>query len=276
MTVEPGPASGLVPGNITAMDGRDVPTDDELAQAVLGLYPLARRLTGDEHRAADLVQDTWERAAARRHQLDSVGSLQGWLRRILHNLAVDQGRRTGRELPTDELDPAVVDAAWRDDAYTVDADAVLLRAQTLDELEDALVRLPWIYRVAVVAHDVEGMTVREIAAMCEIGLPAAKQRLRRGRMMLVSALAEGAERRARLDGVPLRCWDARQRVSDFVDGDLDAATATQVEAHLATCPTCPPLVAALVGVQSELDGRRDPDTVIPPEVARRLGGLRRG
>lgn len=90
-------------------------------------------------------------------------------------------------------------------------------------------------------------------------------------MMVVSALAAGEERRQALTGVPLRCWDARRRVSDYLDGDLSREETELVERHLETCPTCPPLYAALVGVQAALGGLRDPDSVIPPDVVARLG-----
>ena len=161
------------------------------------------------------------------------------------------------------------------DDYTVDTAAVVTAAETRAEIEDALVRLPFIYRTAVVLHDVEGLTVREVADITDVDLPAAKQRLRRGRMMLVSALAEGHERRVALQGVPLRCWDARSRVSDYLDGDVDAATAALLEKHLQTCPTCPPLVASLVGVRDRVGRLRDPDTVVEPSLAERLRGSSR-
>lgn len=92
-------------------------------------------------------------------------------------------------------------------------------------------------------------------------------------MALVAALASGATRRHALKGVPMRCWDARQHVSDYLDGALDTETARMVEAHLTTCPTCPPLYAALVGVPDAVGCLRDPDAVIPPQVAERLARL---
>ena len=119
-------------------------------------------------------------------------------------------------------------------------------------------------------HDLEGLTVRESADLMDVELPAAKQRLRRGRMMLVTALAEGHERRVASKGVPLRCWDARSRVSDYLNGDVEPQTASMLEQHLETCPTCPPLVAALVGVRTGLGLHRDPDSVVDPALAERL------
>ncbi len=208
------------------------------------------------------------RAFERRASFRGESSPATWLHRILHNLAVDRGRRRAREVLVED-----VEERWREDAYTVETAVVVERAQTREELEDALVHLPCVYRAAVLLHDVEGWTVAEIAERLGIELPAAKQRLRRGRMMLVSKLAEGAERREALAGVPLRCWDARREVSDYVNGDLPPEERHRLERHLETCPTCPPLYAALVGVQAELGGLRDRDTVVPPGLAEPIARL---
>ena len=68
----------------------------------------------------------------------------------------------------------------------------------------------------------------------------------------------------------MQCWDARQHISDYLDGTLDLPIARTVEAHLETCPTCPPLYAALVETHQSMGSLRDPDTVIPPELDSRV------
>jgi RNA polymerase sigma-70 factor (ECF subfamily) len=229
------------------------------------LYRFALSITRDPELAADLVQDTMVRALQRADQYRGDAPMGAWLRRILHNLAIDRSRRAAKEVVVEE-----VEDAWMDDTYTVDPAAVAERTQTREELEDALARLPFIYRITVILHDVEGWTVRKIADLQQISLPAAKQRLRRGRMALVTALAGGHERRKRLEGVPMRCWDARQHVSDYLDGALDSQTAHLVEAHLEACPTCPPLYASLVDAHIHLGELRDPDAVIPPDLEERI------
>jgi RNA polymerase sigma-70 factor (ECF subfamily) len=229
------------------------------------LYRFALSVTRDPHLASDLVQDTYVRAIERSAQYRGDAPLGAWLRRILYNQAIDRARRSAREVIVEE-----VEDDWREDTYTVDPAIVAERTQTREELEDGLARLPFPYRAAVILHDVQGWTVAEIADTQQITLPAAKQRLRRGRMALVSALADGAERRVQLKGVPMRCWDARRHVSDYLSGTLEANTAKLVEVHLEVCPTCPPLYAALVGVNEGLGALRDKDSVIPPDVGQRI------
>jgi RNA polymerase sigma-70 factor (ECF subfamily) len=241
---------------------------NQLSQEAAGLYRFALSITRDPHRAADLVQDTFVRALERLDQFRGESSAGAWMRSILHNLAVDRARRAAREMVVER-----VEDSWAEDAYTVDPEVVVERADTREDLEDALARLPFIYRVVVILHDVEGFTVREIAELQDVSLPAAKQRLRRGRMALVSALADGHERRIDLQGVPLRCWEARQHVSDYLDGALPEEKARAVERHLEGCPTCPPLYAALVGVHDRLGAIRDPNTVVPPRVEERISVL---
>jgi RNA polymerase sigma-70 factor (ECF subfamily) len=222
-------------------------------------------LVRDPDQAEDCAQETIVGAWRRQDQLRDPAALSAWLRRSLVNRIIDRS-----QAHHDELDINAVEADWHDDRYSVAPDRVLERAELRDALEDALARLPVIYRVPVVQHDALGWTAAEIARATDAGLPATKQRLRRGRMMLVSALAEDDERRRASLAQPLRCWRARRHVSSYLDDELDQATRTAVETHFEACPTCPPLYASLVGVKATLGGLRDPDTVVEEAIAGRI------
>lgn len=238
----------------------------DLAIEAPWLVRLAARLVRNEAEAEDLVQEVVVAAWRRQGQLRDRAALRGWLRRILVNRVVDRSRRAAPQL----IDFATVEADWRDDDFTVDPERVVERAELRDALEDALVRLPVIYRVAVVLHDALAWTGPEVAEAMGIGLPAAKQRVRRGRMILVHALAEDdAKRRASLEQ-PMRCWKARRLVSAYMDGELEPEARSGVEQHLGNCPTCPPLYASLVGIRAAMGGLRDPDSVVEEETARRI------
>ena len=253
-------SDGPAPGGLDRASFEALVAD--LAAPLLGF---ARSLGADDATAEDLVQETFLRAWRARDGFRGDAAPLTWLRHILHNAAVDRFRRLAREDLVDE-----VEELWRRDDYTVDGDAVAEAALDRHQLQDALVRLPLTYRSALLLHDVEGWTAAEIASALDIGVPLAKARIRRGRMALVTELARGEERRRAGADAGVGCWSARAQVSDYIDGALDAETRAAVEAHLAGCPTCPPLYAALVGTHDSLGRLRDPDAVVPPALVERL------
>lgn len=244
----------------------------DVAAAAPGLLRYAGTLTPDGALAEDLVQSTLLRALERADGYRGDSSLQTWLHRILHNLFIDHVR-TDREVPDAEVWQRV-ETRWQDPTSTFDAALLAESSHTVGEVRDALVRLPINHRRAVALHDMEGLTVPEVAEVLGIGLSAAKQRVSRGRLMLVTALNRSAERREAGAHVPGECWSVRTRVSEYLDDELTAAEAALLQAHVASCPTCPPLYSAMVASVAAVAELRDPDTVIPPGLARRLGALR--
>ena len=244
-------------------------TNDELSLALVDESPALLRyalsLVGDRSKAEDLVSDTIVKALEKSGEFKGQSSIRTWLHRILHNLAVDAGRHG-----THELTVAEVEQYWRDDTYSVDAAEVAEKAADIEELREALLHVAYQYRAVLVLHDAERWSMREVAALLDISLPAAKQRLRRGRMMLVSALARSGEGRSAKNATALTCWEARSRVSDYIDGELAIKERESLEEHMKSCSTCPPLYGALVGVTDSLGTLHDPDSVIPPKLADRI------
>jgi RNA polymerase sigma-70 factor (ECF subfamily) len=236
-----------------------------VAAELPGLYRYARSITANEAEAEGLVGDTIVRSLERAGQYRGDATVRTWLHQILYHLAIDRARRHTHELSVDD-----VEARWRDEEYSVDAAAVVERAASAAELRDALIHLPQNYRSAVVLHDAEGWPANEVSRVLGISVAAAKQRIRRGRMMLVSALAQGGQRRMANAGVPLSCWEAREQVSSYIDGELEAPQRAALEAHLARCATCPPLYRSLVAATTSLGALHDPDSVIPPALAERV------
>ncbi|MGV1010593.1 MAG: sigma-70 family RNA polymerase sigma factor [Dermatophilaceae bacterium] len=251
-------------------------TVEQVVAELPGLLRYALTLTRDPDDAEDLVQDTLVRALERGQTFRGEATVRTWMHRVMYHRFLDGTRRRGPDLVGEQALADAVEAAWREDAYTVDAQVVLERAEVREQLYDALVRLPTPYRTAVVLHDVEGLTAANLAEVQQVSLAAAKQRIRRGRAMLVTALAGGAERRAALVGVPLNCWDARSRIDAYLADELSATDRAALERHLGGCPTCPALYASIVGVTQALGGLRDPDSVIPPGLADRVRTLLEG
>lgn len=246
---------------------------DDVAALRPDLVRYAKTLALGSGVAEDIVQDTIVKALVHLDSFRGESSLRTWLHRMLHRTWLDQRRRQ-YEKPSDDLDTdgmaEQVERLWRDGTWTIDAETAAEVAQTRDAVRDALIHLPYIYAAAVVLHDAEGLTAAEVAAVHEVTLPAAKQRLRRGRMMLATALAEGPRRRRARKGVPMDCWEVRRQVSDYLDEDLDTADARRLERHLRLCPTCPPLYAGIVSAVQAVGDLADPDSVVPPRIVERL------
>lgn len=151
------------------------------------LLGLARRLLGNQEDAEDAVQEAFVRAHRALHGFRGDATFGSWLYRVALNACRDAGR--GRARFDDERLIRDVEDRFLDDRYSVDPERVLAAAEQRRDLEAALTGIPASYREAVLLHDQEGFTMVEVAAMTGAPLPTAKARLRRGRMLLVDALA---------------------------------------------------------------------------------------
>lgn len=78
-----------------------------LCAALPGLYRYALELTRDRDRAADLVQDTAERAWRARAHYVETGALGTWLRTIMRRTFIDEWRERGCRPTEVSLDQCV-------------------------------------------------------------------------------------------------------------------------------------------------------------------------
>jgi RNA polymerase sigma factor (sigma-70 family) len=159
------------------------PTWDEVVREHADrVYRLAYRLTGNQHDAEDLTQETFIRVF-RSLASYQPGTFEGWLHRITTNLFLDLARRRARvrmEALPDDADRVPGDEPSPEQAYA---------AMHLDpDLQVALDELPPDFRAAVVLCDVEGLSYEEIGATLGIKLGTVRSRIHRGRQALRAAL----------------------------------------------------------------------------------------
>lgn len=157
------------------------------------LYRLARRLTGEDEAAEDLVQETFARAMDRREQFVPGTNLRAWLFRILRNLYVDGWRRAKaspiRERLDDE-DPAG-EGMVTSEPLRGDEELERLRGVVADDIEAALRELSIDART-IVLLDLEGFTQEELAEVLGCNVGTVKSRLSRARARLRELLREYA------------------------------------------------------------------------------------
>lgn len=159
---------------------------DELVKATYQkVHGLALRLTGNEHDADDVVQDTYVRAFRSLRKFRGDARFSTWLHRITANSASTYMGRRQRDSRHDDID-AVIDLADHREAN--DPEFALQNGAVGQRLRRALDNLPERLRNVVVLRDVHGMSHREIAEELEISEAAAKVRLHRARARLRDGL----------------------------------------------------------------------------------------
>jgi RNA polymerase sigma-70 factor (ECF subfamily) len=174
---------------------------DEFANALIMQLPSLRRyavaLVGNAALADDLVQDSIERALRQAAQLRDLNSIPGWLRRILHNLYIDEiRRRRGRGAHHDITDFS---------------DHPELAVQALDGLSNrefvrAMNALTVEHRQILLLVGLEELSYRDIADELGIPMGTVMSRLARARERLRSLMQDGG---AEIHHFPSRLKEAQ-------------------------------------------------------------------
>jgi len=181
------------------MSNQRVPGKAELAQfeqSVLphlgAAYNLARWLTGNDHDAEDVVQESYLRAL-RFFPGFRGGSSRPWLLTIVRNTCYTWLRRNRMDDVTTELDEDVHGV----DHTTSNPEAVLLAAARSDMVTRALEELPVALREIVILRELEGMSYQEIADVAAVPVGTVMSRLSRARARLQKLLAAANPAEAR-------------------------------------------------------------------------------
>jgi RNA polymerase sigma-70 factor, ECF subfamily len=155
------------------------------------LYRVARRLTGRDDEAEDLVQETYARAIAAAAQFQPDSDLRPWLFRILRNAHIDAYRRAQKNPVRGGLedDLAADTAATEHEPIRGDADLERIRGSVTADIEAALASLSEQART-IILLDLEGFSESEVAAVLGCALGTVKSRLSRARAILRDRLRD--------------------------------------------------------------------------------------
>jgi putative glutamine amidotransferase len=131
------------------------------------------RMLGDDARAEDLRQETFERALRRAPRGERPEVLRAWLHRTARNLAVDELRRRARR-PQVALHDAFAAPGAHEDRDAREALALLTPHQ----------------RLVLLLRFEAALSLRELGELLDIGEDAARKRVARARAAFVHALRE--------------------------------------------------------------------------------------
>lgn len=151
------------------------------------LYTLCVRLTRNPSEAEDLAQETLVRVLQQADRYDPERPFRPWLLKVGLNLCRDRIRTVWWRRVW-SLDRAAEGEAPLVDGS--DPEAGSEAAEVDRRIRTALATLPPKYREAVSLFHLDDMTYAEMADITDVNVPALKQRVRRGCVMLRETVEE--------------------------------------------------------------------------------------
>src|SRR5437773_8945479 len=126
------------------------------------IFRVAYRMTGNEHDADDVVQETFLRAYKQLGRFEERANFGTWLHRIAVNCALDLLRSRGRLDRHYGGDPEEAEMMGAISSSDPQQDRLLLSAELRNQVTAAMEKLSGNERTAFVLRHFEGMPVEEI------------------------------------------------------------------------------------------------------------------
>lgn len=158
----------------------DTLPDPDLVAALPRLRRYARVLTGEAHRADDLVQDTLARAWHKRHLWQAGSDLRAWLFAIMHNVHASQFSLRQH----DRLHASLDAEGGPHSGWEISVRATQSERVELNEVMAHMARLPVQQREVLILAAVEQMRYDEIARLIGVPIGTVMSRLSRARERL--------------------------------------------------------------------------------------------
>lgn len=157
-----------------------------------GVFRLAFRMTGNEHDAEDIVQETFLRAYRALDQFEARANFATWLHRVAVNCALDHLRRVKRRAE----EPCAKDARGGDEGDSLSSipsggptpERLLLSVELKKKIEGAMAELTHRERAAFVLRHFDGCSIEEIGKALGLRGNAAKNAVFRAVQKLREAL----------------------------------------------------------------------------------------
>ena len=138
------------------------------------MFGICLRYGSDYHTAEDILQDGFVKVFKNIRNFKNNGSLEGWIRRIFVNTAIEYYRKRTRSFRFSPLEVVAEKAV----------DDVQLYNLERDELLSLIQQLPDGYRLVFNLYIIEGFSHQEISERLQINLGTSKSQLARAKKYL--------------------------------------------------------------------------------------------
>ena len=152
-------------------------------------HRLAIGITGNQQDAEEAVQDAFWSAVQKIDTFRGDAALGSWIYRITANAAYQTLRRGARrrgDISLDEMLPVAHQDRNADPVvdWSIELDDPAVQTELRSVLTSALEELPDHYRVVIILHHVEGLSLAKVADCLDITVPTAKARAHRAHLVL--------------------------------------------------------------------------------------------
>jgi RNA polymerase sigma-70 factor (ECF subfamily) len=149
------------------------------------MYNFARWLLQNESDAEDVVQESYLRAL-KYFQGYRGGDSRAWLLAIVRNTSHNWLQQNRSQQLTDPIDETIEALAAKDSG---NPETLLLDRIDQELLKQAIAELPIEFREVLVMREMEELSYKQIASLCDLPLGTVMSRLARGRSRLQQRLA---------------------------------------------------------------------------------------
>lgn len=163
--------------------------NDRRSQALLykhfasRMYPICLSYAGDRPGAQDILQESFIKIFKNIGDYKNNGSLEGWIRRIVTNTAIDHYRKNRKT-----LDLIIADA----DQPELHVLNPALKTMEFKELLEQVDRLPDGARMIFNLHALDGYSHKEIAKELNITEGTSKSQFNRARKLLINFIGRAS------------------------------------------------------------------------------------
>ncbi|HEX4999173.1 MAG TPA: peroxidase-related enzyme [Terriglobia bacterium] len=170
----------------------DLRAFDELAQRhQQRIYRTLMAITRSPDDAEDGLQNVFFKAFQHLGGFQGASKFVTWLTRIAINEGAERlrARKDLESLDADDSDKETVYQSKNIADWQANPEELYSREELRRHVEQGLLKVPVKYRIVVTLRDLQQLSAEETAEVLQIGIPAMKSRLLRGRLMLREALA---------------------------------------------------------------------------------------
>ncbi|MDP1803296.1 MAG: sigma-70 family RNA polymerase sigma factor [Bacteroidota bacterium] len=152
------------------------------------MYGICMRYAKDRDEASDLLQEGFIKVFDNLHKFKKEGSLEGWIRRIMINVALSNFRKNHHLYAIVNIDNIEIKDELPEDEN-------IMNEIEINEVLEIIRELPAGYQMVLNLYAMDGYSHKKIAQQLGISESTSKSQLSRARVILVNKIKENISKK---------------------------------------------------------------------------------